>query len=103
MSVISTPETVTVIDLEFIFLGGTKLSHTLRPEDLLHDRGDHYLLTWPDVNETAEIYKANLLQLGMRRRVVSAVEETAVDKIVRELKEKESKAQGVTVKAPGRV
>ncbi len=97
MSVITgpTPETITVVDLEFIFLGGTKLSHTLRPDDKLTENDTTYHLYWPDVNESATIYKANLLQHGRRERQVSAVEETAVDKIVRELKEEEARKQGV--------
>lgn len=99
MSVISTPETITVTDYEFIFLGGTKLSHTIRPDDKFEDLGDRYLLVWVDVAETAEIFKASLLQKGTRVRVINKVEETAVEKIVREIKDKEAKAQGVTAKA----
>lgn len=99
MSVISTPETILVTDYEFIFLGGTKLSHTISPEDSFSELEDRYILAWPGVSEVAEVFKASLLQKGTRVRQVSAAgEESAVDRVVREIKEKEARAQGATVK-----
>lgn len=102
MSVISTdPETIKVTDLEFIFLGGTKLSHTLGPDDKLVENESTYHLIWVSVNESATIFKTNILQLGRRERtVVMNGEETAVQKAVREIKAQEAARQGVTVKAP---
>ena len=97
MSAISAPETIVVTDYEFIFLGGTKLTHTVRPGDSFSELDDRYIIAFPDVSEVAEIFKSpSLLQKGTRVRVVEAVEETAVAKIVRELKAKEAKDQGVT-------
>ncbi len=99
MSAISAPATITVTDYEFIFLGGTKLSHTISPEDSFNELEDRYILAWPGVSEVAEVFKANLLQKGTRVRQVSAAgEESAVDRVVREIKEKEARAQGATVK-----
>lgn len=99
MSVISAPETITVTDYEFIFLGGTKLAHTIGPKDTFRELPDRYILAWVEVSETAEIFKTNILQKGTRVRVVSVTDETAVERIVREIREKEAKAQGVTAKA----
>lgn len=99
MSVITEPESILVTDLEFIFLGGTKLSHTIRPEDRFIENEHTYQIYYPNENEAATVYKTSLLQLGRRERKVSKVEETAVQKVVREIKEQEARAQGATTKA----
>lgn len=93
MSVITTPDTITVTDYEFIFLGGTKLSHTIGPEDTFVEVADRYLLSWKDVHETAEIFMTNILQKGTRVRKIILTTETAVQKVVREIKAKEAAGQ----------
>jgi hypothetical protein len=93
------PAAEVVTDLEFIFLGGTKLVHTLRERDQFEDRGDHYYLTWNDTGEDALLYKTSLLQFGRRVRLVQAVDQTAVQKAIQDIKAKEAKAQGATGKA----
>lgn len=94
MEALTPPQTITLTDYEFIFLGGTKLSHTLRPDDKFEDQGDHFRLTWVDVSEDALIYKGQLLQLGRRVRIVTTAEQTAVQKVVADIKAREAKAQG---------
>jgi hypothetical protein len=91
-------------DLEFIFLGGTKLVHTLREQDIFEDRGDHFYFAWTDTGEDALLYKTNLLQFGRRVRQVVAVDQTAVQKVVEDIKRREAASQGATgkaVQAPG--
>ena len=88
------PATEVVTDLEFIFLGGTKLTHTLREQDTYEDKGDHLYLKWADTGEDALLYKTSLLQFGRRVRLVQQVDQTAVQKVVREIKAKEARAQG---------
>jgi hypothetical protein len=93
------PATEVATDLEFIFLGGTKLTHTLREQDSFEDRGDHYYLTWKDTGEDALLFKLQLLQFGRRVRLIQKVEQTAVQQVVQAIKQKEAKDQGATVKA----
>ncbi len=95
MAAISAPETIVVTDYEFVFLGG-KLNHTIGPDDSYAELEDRYILAWPAASEVAEIFKVHVLQKGTRVRVITKTEESAVDKIVRELKAKEAKDQGVT-------
>jgi hypothetical protein len=85
-----------ITDLEFIFLGGTKLIHTLRESDHFEDNDGHYYLLWNDTGEDALIFKANLLQFGRRLRVETPVEQTAVAKVVADIKKAEAAAQGAT-------
>ena len=94
METLTPPPTEVVTDLEFIFLGGTKLTHTLREVDFVEDRGDHVYLKWADTGEDALLYKTNILQFGRRVRLVQQVDQTAVQKVVREIKAKEARAQG---------
>lgn len=95
----SPPPTEVVTDLEFIFLGGTKLVHTLREIDQFDEQGDHYYIRWADTGEDALIYKANLLQFGRRVRLVQKADQTAVQQVVNDIKRKEAAAQGAIGKA----
>jgi hypothetical protein len=90
----ATAPTEVVTDLVFIFLGGTKLVHVLREGDTYEDRGNEIYLRWADTGEDAILLKTNLLQLGRRVRAVQQVEQTAVQKVVAEIKKAEARAQG---------
>ena len=86
-----------VTDLEFIFLGGTKLIHTLREQDTFEDLGSYVILRWTDTGEEARIHRHNLLQEGRRVRQVAKQEGgygSAVAKVVADIKAREAKAQG---------
>lgn len=100
MEHLTPPPSEVVTDLEFIFLGGTKLVHTLREADTYEDRGHEIYLRWADTGEDATLPKASLLQLGRRVRLVSKVDQSAVAKIVQEIKQKEAQAQGATSRSP---
>ena len=95
------PATEVVTDLEFIFLGGTKLTHTLREQDSFEDRGDHFYLAWTDTGEDALLYKTQLLQFGRRVRLVQKAAEgqTAVQQVVASIKADEARKQGAIGKA----
>lgn len=92
-------QTEVITDLEFIFLGGTKLTHTLRECDSYEERADEYVLSWKDTGEEATLRKTNLLQFGRRVRLVQQVEQTAVAKVVADIKANEAKKQGAIGKA----
>jgi hypothetical protein len=95
MENLTPPPTEVVTDLEFIFLGGTKLVHTLRERDSFEDVGTYYLLQWADAGEQARIYKTSLLQEGRRVRLVQKVDpNNAVQQVVADIKKREAAAQG---------
>lgn len=96
----SPEETIEVTDYEFIFLGGTKLTHTVRPQDHVYTNAEAYFFEWPDVQEKAIIRVQNLLQVGSRIRKVKKNDKSAIDQIVAEIKAREARSQGVAEGSP---
>ncbi len=90
-------DTIHFDDHEFIFHGGFVRTHSLvAGVDGIAEDEKEFTIVYPERDQIVTIYKHNLLQHSVIRRVVDKVEETAVQKMVRELREAENKRIGVT-------
>lgn len=89
--------TFDVEDHEFIFLGGFVRTHTIKAgEDTVLDEDDKFIIVYTLASQIITIYKHNLLQHSVTSRTVTKTDESAVQKIVREMKERENKLNQVT-------
>lgn len=95
-----TPTVEHLIEYEFIFLGGFVRSHVLKEgEDLINETPELFQIVYPSKNGVVNIPRAHLIQWSVSHRTVTRQGETAVEKVVREIREKDALRQGATVKA----
>jgi len=91
------PLSEVVTYLEFTYLGQAKpLTYVLREEDTYEDRGDHYYMSWADSTDEMRIFKHQLISFGTRIVAQAKTQQgqTAVEKVVEEIRRKEARAQG---------